>query len=325
MNTGEIIILIAVILIVLFACFAFSYFAFFVSMPKNSLERSIEWEKEHNFYRDFDTRTLTPYLLKSFDGYEIHAFFVPNRDFPDSRKFMIISHGYTSSRYGALKYLNMWMELGFQCIIYDDRFHGNNLKTWRKPCTLGINEAKDLMTVINDAYERYGSDIYLGLQGESMGSALEITALKYKPNVRFVVNDCGFYELTNVLVGRLKKWFHLHKWLLWPSSLFNRIIFGWSFIKNRPVESLKDNTVPICFVHGEDDDFIPPFNSFKMAEANPAYSEVHIFPGAQHAECMLVDEPRYIALVKAFLEKVERIEAGEMENKRSACFEKRND
>ena len=218
MSTPAIIALVAAAVIVVGMLAVFFFFACYVTLPKNSLERSIQWEKNHNFYRDFDTREVKEYEIRSFDGYILHAYFVPNRDFPESRKFIIINHGYTSSHYGALKYFNKWTELGFQCVLYDDRYHGKNLKNRKSCSTLGIREAKDMMAVVEDTYMRYGNDIYLGLQGESMGSAMEITALKYKPKVHFIVNDCGFADLLNVLEGALKAQFHLHKWLIWPSS-----------------------------------------------------------------------------------------------------------
>jgi pimeloyl-ACP methyl ester carboxylesterase len=315
-----IILLILIILIVL-ALIVFTFFASYVTLPKNSLESSIEWEKGHNFFRDFDKREVTEYEVKGYKDYIIHAYFVPNTDFPESRKFIIISHGYTSSHYGSLKYLNKWMELGFQCVLYDDRFHGKNLKNRRSCSTLGIRESEDLIAVIDDTYARYGSDIYLGLQGESMGSALEITALKYKPKVHFIVNDCGFADLYNVLAGAIQDRFKMPAWLVAPSSFMCQLIYGWSFYKSRPIDSLKNNTVPICFIHGEADTFINPENSLRMAKATPAYSELHIFPNAAHAETMLVDEERYLKILKAFLARVEDIEAGKMKNVPNDTFE----
>jgi pimeloyl-ACP methyl ester carboxylesterase len=314
MSIPAIVAVVVASLIVIGMLIVFYFFACYVALPKNSLERSIKWEKDHNFYRDFDTREVKEYEIKSFDGYILHAYFVPNRDFPDGKKFIIINHGYTSSHYGSLKYLNKWMELGYQCVLYDDRYHGKNLKNRRSCSTLGIREAKDMMAVVEDTYMRYGNDIYLGLQGESMGSAMEITALKYKPKVHFIVNDCGFADLYNVLEGALKAQFGFHKWLIWPSSWMCSLVFGWSFFKSRPIDSLKDNTIPICFIHGEADTFIKPENSLRMAQANPAYSELHIFPKAAHAETMLVDEDRYLRILKAFLAKVEDIEEGKAEN-----------
>ena len=141
-----------------------------------------------------------------------------------------------------------------------------------------------------------------------MGSALQIRALKYGPRVRFIVNDCGFAELESVLKGALRSMFHLPSWLIYPSSLANKIMFGWSFLDDRPIDSLPGNTVPICFIHGADDDFILPEHSERLAKANPAYSEVHLFPGAKHAESMYSDEDRYLEILKAFLAKVHELE-----------------
>lgn len=286
------------------------FLASYVSLPKSTMESSKKWESEHGFWREFDKRRTEKYSIKSFDGYELFVEYVPNESAPDPKKFVIISHGYTSTRYGALKYLNKWMELGFNCVIYDDRHHGMNKKGFFNPCTLGIKESRDLIAVINDTYERYGEDIYLGLHGESMGSALQITALKYKPKVHFIFNDCGFAEITNVLKVGMCEVFKLPGWLIYPASLFNRLLYGWSYIKNRPIDSLKENTVPICFIHGENDGFIKCDNSRQMADANPAYTELHLFPGADHAECMYKDENRYLEIMKAFLEKVNELEKG---------------
>lgn len=313
MKIALIVIIVVLALAVITFLAGLCYLASFVSLPKGKMGPSREWEEKFNFWRDFDKRRTVQYQMKSFDGYELHVEYVPNENAPDPKKFVIISHGYTSTRYGALKYLNKWMELGYNCVIYDDRHHGMNRADFFTPCTLGVKESKDLMAVIDDTYRRYGEDIYLGLHGESMGSALQITALKYKPKVHFIFNDCGFAEVTNVLKVGMCDIFHLPGWLIYPASFVCTILYGWSFTKNRPIDSLKDNTIPICFIHGEDDDFIRCSNSKEMAAANPAYSELHLFPGAKHAESMYKDEPRYLEIMKAFLNKVYEMEGNSCE------------
>jgi pimeloyl-ACP methyl ester carboxylesterase len=304
MKTAIIVILIIIFVLVLLFLAMLVFLASYVSMPKSSLKSSREWEEQHGFWRDFDKYETKDYIIKSFDGYELHTFFVPNKQFPDSRKFVIITHGFTSSRYGALKYMFSWHSLGYQCVIYDDRHHGANKKGFFNPCTLGMLESKDLMAVINDTYERYGKDIYLGLQGESMGSATQINALAYKPKVHFMVCDCGFSDLFNVLKVGICDIFKLPAWIIYPASVVNRILYRWDFFKDRPIDCLKGNTIPICFVHGADDDFIVCENSKRMAEANPSYTELHLFPNAKHAESMYSDEKTYYSMLESFLKKV---------------------
>ena len=67
--------------------------------------------------------------------------------------------------------------------------------------------------MIEDTYRRYGKEIYLGLTGESLGAATEITALRYHPDVRFIVNDCGYADLIPVEKDGLKG-MHLPQWLV---------------------------------------------------------------------------------------------------------------
>ena len=72
----------------------------------------------------------------------------------------------------------------------------------------------------------------------------------------------------------------------------------------RPIDSLPDNKVPILFIHGAEDDFILPQNSFDMKAATAGYAEVYTIPGAGHAESVLTDTDTYREYVKRFLEKV---------------------
>ena len=203
-----------------------------------------------------------------------------------------------------MKYLHLFRRLGYNCIIYDDRGHGENIRT---KCTLGLYESEDLIAVIADTYNRYGKSIYLGLHGESMGSALQITALKYHPDVKFIVNDCGFADLMGVLRHKVKLNFGLPEWVIYPASVMSRILYGYAFTAVRPIDSLADNRdVPICFVHGLADNFITPDHSERMKAATKGYAELHLFPGADHAQCLQSDPERYFRMLSDFLAKVER-------------------
>jgi hypothetical protein len=97
---------------------------------------------------------------------------------------------------GALKYVRMYQELGFSCIVYDLRGHGENESTFT---TYGIREGKDIAELVKDTRSRYDDISQLGLHGESLGAASTLTSLKYKPDVDFVVADCGFSDIDNVL------------------------------------------------------------------------------------------------------------------------------
>lgn len=289
------------VILLIIAIIFFSILAAYVVHPAcRTLEKTHRIEKNKGFLGDFDNYPVIGYTISSFDGYVLHAQFVPAEEKSD--KYVIISHGYTYTRYGSVKYLNLFRRLGYNCIIYDDRGHGENKRT---KCTLGLAESKDLLEVIADTYRRYGKDIFLGLHGESMGSGLQITALKYHPDVKFIVNDCGYAELINVLRHKAKQDFHLPQWVVYPVSFMSRVLYGCAFSEVRPIDSLTGNRIPVCFVHGDSDMFIDCSHSRRMKEANPGYSELHIYPGADHACSYASDPERYFKMLSDFIRKVE--------------------
>jgi len=287
--------------IILILVLVISYFlARFVNEPKSaSMDKQAAYEKACDFWRDYDNYKTTEYEIESFDGYKLHTVFV-EADEP-SDYYCIISHGYTSSRYGAFKYLHMYHEFGFNCIIYDDRNHGFNAKTFT---TMGLKESKDLIAQIDDCYNRYGKNIVLGLQGESMGTALTITALGCKPDVKFVVADCGYCDLLSLLKYQTSKKFHLPSWMVYPASLMSRIFYGYFFSQVSPIKSLYDNEVPICFMHGASDSLIPPHHSANMYFATAGYKKMHVFDYSDHAVSIRDHEDEYWYFVNQFLTEV---------------------
>ncbi|MEE3488902.1 MAG: alpha/beta hydrolase [Bulleidia sp.] len=278
-----VVLIIAVVLFIIF-CAVLAHYANSPSVvdPKEAYQV----EESKGYLKGWEDMKKVPYTITSFDGYQLNALFVPAEK--PSDKYVIISHGYTWCLIGSVKYLQLFRKYGFNCVLFDQRGHGDNKRT---ACTLGLKESRDLMAVINDTYKRYGKDIVLGLHGESMGSGTQINALQYHPDVKFIVNDCGYAELVPVLQGQLKLQFHLPGWLTAPASVLSRIMYGYSWYSIRPIDALADNEIPICFMHGEKDTFIPPVHSQEMAEKTKGYQEVHIFKGSEHA-VSIQDHPK---------------------------------
>ncbi len=295
----EIVIMILAVLIVLISV-ALSYMAHFAVRPKvHTLEYELNYLKNLDFMRDENIGFSKEYQVSTFDGQSLWVGFHPADK--ESKHFIILSHGYTSTRYGMYKYAVLWRRLGFNCVLYDNRGHGVNERT---NCTFGIKEGRDLISVIEDTYKRYGADIHIGLHGESMGAGLQLMALNHQPKVDFIINDCGYSEILPVLRWKVKDGFHLPGWLADAASLYARIFFGYWFQDVRPIDCLKENQIPICFVHGTGDNFTAHWHSEKMFEANKGYKELHLFDGVDHAECIVADPERYADMMKNFVEKI---------------------
>lgn len=270
-----------------------------VAYPKwITIPDEIKYEKEKGMWKNYDELKKEEYILNSYDGYELHMLYVPAES--ESDKYVIISHGYTGCRLGSVKYLHMFHDLGFNAVLYDDRGHGDNVHV---PCTMGFKESRDLMEVIKHVYERFGDNIALGLHGESMGSALTNNALQYKPKIRFIISDCGYNDLMKLYEHLVKKNLHLPKFYAHLASLVTKIFFGYAYKQVSPIKYIRENEIPICFFHGEDDSLIPCSHAKEMHEANKGYSELYIVPGAEHAMSIITDEASYRERVKSFLEK----------------------
>lgn len=268
--------------------------------PKvHTLEYELDYLNNLDYMQGESLAIENEHVVKSYDGYELWTGFVPGD--PENKHYVILSHGYTSSRYGMYKYAVLWRKMGYNCVIYDNRGHGVN-----KPSVIsfGWRESKDLMAVIEDTYNRYGSDIHIGLHGESMGAGLQLMALKFNPKVDFIVNDCGYSEILPVIQWKAKDAFGMPGWIADLAAPFGKMMYGFSFKEVRPIDSLGDNEIPICFVHGIDDNFTFTWHSEKMHEANKGYKELHLYEGADHAECVVADTNRYQAMLEAFVNHV---------------------
>jgi fermentation-respiration switch protein FrsA (DUF1100 family) len=121
--------------------------------------------------------------------------------------------------------------------------------------------------------------------------------------VDFVVADCGFCEITPILVQGLKG-FHLPGWLVHAASLWAKVLCGHFYREMRPLDSLPGNQVPILFLHGAADDFIPPEHSHRMWKATAGYREFFRSDGAGHAASVLTAPELYREYVESFLRKV---------------------
>ena len=290
-----IVIIIAVLVILLIALGFFLANFSMNGKKRQTLEEARIWQEEHYDISWYDPMEKTDYTVTSYDGYILHAQFLKNPG--DTNRYVLISHGYTDNRFGSLKYAFMYLEQGFNVILYDLRGHGLDEPTF---CTYTVRERKDLLAMILDSRERYPNASLFGLHGESLGAATSIAVLEEKPPVDFVVSDCGFSDIVPVLKVGLKG-MHLPGFLVDIASVCARIRFGYSFSEMRPIDSLKENTIPILFIHGAEDSLILPEHSERMKEATKGFADLHLIPGADHAMSILTDPGSYRKYVADFL------------------------
>ena len=283
------------VLLVMLIAFTLWLPSFVMTGKRQTLAEALDWQSNHYDTSFYQKLAKADYTVAGENGYTLHVEYLKNPS--ESTKYIILSHGYTDNRIGSLKYVPMYLELGFNCIIYDLRGHGEN-----EPhiTTYGVLEGVDLDLLIRDTSVRYPDLTVLGLHGESLGAATTITALKYKPEVDFVVADCGFSDIENVLKHGYRN-AHMPELLFELTDIGARLRYHYSLKAMRPIESLAGNKIPILFIHGAKDSLILPKNSEEMAEKTQGYRELFFLPGAGHAESILTDRAQYQEYVAKFL------------------------
>lgn len=268
---------------------------------RSDIPRSIQYVKNQGLYGEFDGLKKEEIVIPSFDGYELHGFYIPAEK--DSNRYVAITHGITDTCYGSVRYANFYHRLGYHVVMYDLRNHGINKKTYT---TMGIRECRDLREVIGYMRKRFGGSIELGIHGESLGSATSLLCLDDGLRLSFCVADCGYSDLWALMTYLVKGVYHVPAFFIPIGNLLVKLFYHYSFSEIKPIENVKKNHTPILFMHGEADTYIPCSMSQEMYEVNPGYKEIHLFAGAEHAMSIAKDPKRYYRVLKEFLEKVQQ-------------------
>lgn len=301
MNIAIVALLILLILLLIFIILSFVFAYIITHGLRQTVEESWNWQQEHvPGTRRFTRDMFTEYIVKGPKGEDIHVSFLPAGETSD--RYVILAHGYTDTRFGMVKYVPQYHDLGFNCIMYDELGHGENPPA---PCSYCVREVDFLLEVLKDTFKRYGDGIKAGLHGESLGGAIILYSLKYdivRERVSFLVDDCGFADIMLVLGNEMRRR-HLPGWFAHCASMAATVMYGISFEKARPIDSVKGNKIPILCMHGAEDDFILPLHSRMVYDTTEGLKEIFLTEGAGHAASAVVGPDSYGEVLKEFLTK----------------------
>ena len=271
-------------------------------IKKKKDEDIINRETKYGFYhqKDFDSLDKRDFSITSQFGYQIKgALYEPHH----TNRYIIICHGVTVNRLNSVKYMNLFIQKGWNVLIYDHRRHG---ESGGKTTSYGHYEKFDLQTVVNWLKNEVGESLILGIHGESMGA---VTTLLYGGMVEdgadFYIADCPFSELEAQLLYRLKVEFNIPGFLVMPIAK--------PFVKLRDRYSLKDvsplsiiNNIhhPVLFIHSKDDDYIPVDMTKQLYDKKKGYRKLYIAEKGSHAMSYAENREKYSEVIDEFFEDI---------------------
>ncbi|MCB9498889.1 MAG: alpha/beta hydrolase [Bacillales bacterium] len=292
---------VAGLVLILFLLAVFFVSGYFALPYRFTYEDSKKFLLKHNAYGSYDELKKEDYSIILRDGYKVSARFFPQKEKTD--KYMIIVHGVTVNQVFDAKYTDLFYKLGFNLVTFSQRAHYDNKKTI---CTMGIKESLDLVDIINDTRNRYGKDIKLSLHGESLGASTVLMALKYTQDIDFAIADCPYMDLSLVAKREAKNHYHMPAFLVNVGGFVGRIFYGYNFTKIRPIDYIKESTVPLLFCHGKADNLIPSIHSEKMYEIYKGPKDIHLTEGADHAMSIVIDPIGYEEAVRNFINNLDK-------------------
>ncbi len=268
-------------------------------LPKECFESII---KGATWIRDAEAEDI---YITSFDGLKLHARLIcPSNPIGS----IVMCHGYRSSGYNDFSsYAEFVYNKGYRLLMIDQRA---TQKSEGKYIGMGVLERYDCAKWAELVAERFpGEPIFL--QGVSMGAStvLMATGLDLPKEVRGVLADSGFTSPREIFGCVLKANFHLPKEPIMTFVCLLIKAFAKYDCNYSAEDALKDNKLPVLFVHGEADDFVPHYMSEKnIAAAKNCYTKFVSVPGAAHAQSYLIQTERCQKEVTEFLEAFKDVE-----------------
>lgn len=240
--------------------------------------------------------------IMSDDGLKLVGRIFPRKD---SKKIVICFHGYTSKGMSDYVGLSKYYleEKGFNMLLVDERAHGDSEGEY---IGFGCLDRFDALKWINFVVDRFGSDCEILLHGTSMGGAtvLMTSGLDLPKNVKGIVSDCAFTSAWNVFSALIRKIYHIPPYpVINIASKICKKTAGYEFDECNSAEEVKKAKVPILFIHGDDDTFVPCRMCYEIYENCSAPKDILIVEGAGHGESYYKETEKYEEKLSNYIEK----------------------
>jgi len=233
--------------------------------------------------------------MLTFDQLSLHAYYIDHQ----SDVYMILVHGYRGDGTTILSPIKNFNQWGYNLLIPDLRGHGRSEGNY---IGMGWIDRLDILEWIDYIIQK-DENAKIILYGVSMGGATVMNVAGENPpsQVKAVIEDCGYTSAKDMLFNQIAEYGKWSQIVLFMSEFATYFRAGYDLEDASPIKQVKKATLPILFIHGSLDDFVP----FSMLDE--LYHEAHfpkeklIIQGANHANSCSVNSQLYYSTIKKFI------------------------
>lgn len=245
-----------------------------------------------------ESRALETVVIKNRNGIDLVGhWYCP----PCPKRVIVAMHGWRSSwsnDFGAIA--DFWFDNDC-CVLFAEQCGQG--KSGGDYMGFGLIERYDCLDWVNWANDRTEGKMPIYLAGISMGAAtvLMTSGFDLPASVHGIVADCGFTSPHAIWKHVVENNLHI------PYNIYSayardtcrkRIQIGSDEYSCQ--EALRKCKVPVLFIHGTDDHFVPVEMTYENYKACASSKQLFIVPGAEHGMSYLVDKTGYEEAVVRF-------------------------
>ena len=180
--------------------------------------------------------------------------------------WVIVLHGYRSNPESVISIGRHFSEKGYNVLIPYMRATGESEGEY---IGMGWLDKDDLKCWI-DLIIKQNNNSNIILHGSSMGAATVLMASgdELPSNVKAIIEDSGYTSVWDIFASEAKARFNLPAFpVLNMFEIVANFRAKYDIKEASALEQVKKATVPILFIHGDNDDFVPEYMCEKLYEA----------------------------------------------------------
>ncbi|MBR1736585.1 MAG: alpha/beta hydrolase, partial [Firmicutes bacterium] len=227
-------------------------------------------------------KTSSPrrYYIRSFDNIPLYAETFHAKEKTDN--WAILVHGFGTDGASVFYAGKKFTENGFNVLIPDCRGHG---RSGGKYIGFGIPDSNDIIYWCR-LILKYNSSANIVLYGISMGAAAVMCTSDKNTlpkNVRCIIEDSGYTSAYDILDYKIKEIFSAPTFpLLFFLNILCIVKAGYGIFSPSPLKAVKSSKVPILFIHGRKDTFVPPRMNTRLYQSCTSPKERFTVKNAGH-------------------------------------------